>query len=245
MTSSIRPDTQAFLDWLSSDPNAGRQESDRLLAFPAEGWDEYLAGHPLTLNWHAVQRLLQHAHHLLGIDPAQSAAITELLVRHVDRFPLTAGTEVAAEMQRIAVWRERAEALQAVGDVPAALAAAERGVAAAHTDQRHYALERAEVRRVVAAVLHKLGRDLEALRILEEDLTVFEEHDDGGGLLRSLLALADLQLALRHLPRAHETLQRASALATARADEPQQTQIRQKQALCEELLDGGRSARAR
>lgn len=236
-------DPAAYLDWLTSDPQAGRVESEELLSFPSDGWDDYLAEHPHTLNWHAVQRLLRRAHELLAADPGQSAAITELLVRHLDRLANVPGTEVAIEMQRIAVWRERAEALNALGDLPGALAAAEQGIAAAVTPERHYLLEKAQVRRVLAVVLHQTGRDLEALRILQEDLAVFDEHDHEGEVLRSLIILGDMELTLGHLPRAHATLQRALALAVARGEEAQQQVAAEKLAVCEMLMGhGGRAA---
>lgn len=241
---STERDPAAYLEWLTGDPQAGQPEAERLLSFPAEGWDDFLAAHPYTLNWHAVERLLGRAHELLDSDPAQSVDITAMLARHLDRFPVVAGTEVAVEIQRISVWRERAEALSAMDEFRAALLAAERGVAAATTPARHYALEKAQVRRVMAVSLHELGRDLEALRILREDLAVFEDHADHGGLLDSLITLGELELMLRHLPRAQATLQRALALATSRRDEPRRKLIAAELEACEELL-GGSGERAK
>jgi hypothetical protein len=219
---------------LPGNPLANVTALNRMLALPVSQWESYLAANPHALDWTGVRRLLDRAQEIVGGDPAKAATITGLLARRVDRYPLAASTDVSADSLRARVWRQHSDALSAADDLPGALAAAERAVAAASAGKRISPIERATTRQHLAMILHGMNRSREALNLLRPDRTVYEEQGAGPVLLAYLLAVAGMELALRDLPATRVTLTRALDVAIAAGDKENERIVRETLAICEE-----------
>lgn len=232
----------SFIDWLNSGRAPADAHAAELLALPETAWDRWLSETRGARTAHLLFRLLDVAYDDLDRDPARAAAITALVLRHVDAVEIPAEAGVAGSLLRGRAWTDRGNALLKTDDVRGALRAFERAAHILGTPP--FAVECAAARRGEAFARHLLGDSTEALRIIREGLRVFEGHGDAEQVTRSRIYEGIVLFDCGDVKGAASRLAAALDEAAARQDTRTMSRLYNNLGQCAEVLED-RSAAVR
>lgn len=175
---------RSYVDWLSTGRPQGARYADELLALSGAAREQHFRTVPLEMIAHTLEGLSRRAADGLLRAPAETAELTEFVVDHLPDAVVPTGLGLVLTLLQSTAWRERANALRAIGDLPHALAAANRAVSLL-LDEPALDLELEMARRVAAFVRHQMGESGEPLAIIRAGRSVFQAHNDVAGELRS------------------------------------------------------------
>jgi tetratricopeptide (TPR) repeat protein len=175
-----------FRQWVTEGMEEGTHDAATLLALPAEEREPWMQQHPEALRYHTFVDLIQGVTRAIGRDPLEAVALSDLIVRHVDRVPVPSDAGVVHILLRINAWRERGNALRNIGEYAAAGEAFHTGLALAESSPA-LIVEVAIMKRGVGLILHHQKDHEGALRALREGVPIFRAVHDRLQLLRTRL----------------------------------------------------------
>ena len=164
----------------------GAHLAESLLALPAEEREGWLAQHPEALAYHTFLDLIRGVAHAIGRDPRDAVALSELIVRHMDRVAVPPDSQILQMALHINGWRERGNALRNVGELPEARVAFDRGLALAQSNPA-LIVEEAIMQRGIGLLLHHAKDHEGALRAIRASIPIFQAINDQLQVLRSRL----------------------------------------------------------
>ena len=175
-----------FRQWVTAGMEEGTHAGATLLALPADARETWLEQHPEGLSYHTFVDLIQGVTRAIGRDPLDAVALSDLIVRHIDRVPIPPDAEVVHILLRINAWRERGNALRNIAEYAAAGEAFQNGLALAESSPA-LIVEVAIMKRGVALILHHQKNHEGALSALREGVPIFRAVQDHLQLLRTRL----------------------------------------------------------
>jgi tetratricopeptide (TPR) repeat protein len=174
--------------------------------------DRWLASNSKALTYQVFNALIDDAVRGLDRGPKETEALTSFIVRHIEQVTVPHGAEIAHLLLEVNAWRERGNALRNVGDLPGAAAAYQQALQLARPDP-FLASEVAIMRRGLALLQHYRGESVEALRIIREDIPIFESVDDIPNVLRSRFFEGAIEYEIGHDDIAREIFLETLALS--------------------------------
>ncbi|HUP63466.1 MAG TPA: tetratricopeptide repeat protein [Thermoanaerobaculia bacterium] len=170
--------------------NASRDESGEhvraILKISPEEWDAWLAAHPRARNLFTFRALIDEASMQEEHEPQVSLALSQFVLRHVDRLEPAPELAMFLLFLRGDAWRVHASALRYAGDLSGALRAYETAAEVFRADP--VALpELVAAERAAAFTRHQLGESGEPQRIIRASFEVFAAHNHTADLVRSLI----------------------------------------------------------
>lgn len=219
--------------WLNGGLDAARRDAGEMTSRPRDAWPEWIEGHPHALTYQFANAILDASVAARDRDPAEAVALTGLLIERVERIPVPDAILRGGLESRI--WIEHGNALLLIEDAAGALDAFHYAQAVA-TSSPSLPLFAAMARRGAAYARHKMGHSEEALRIIREDIPVFEAHHALGDVLRSRFFEATIEYERDHFEPARRMFSSALALAERQRDDRMLARLYNNLGHCERQL---------
>jgi tetratricopeptide (TPR) repeat protein len=168
-----------------------------------------------------LEYLLDAAHAELEREPGRARQYTDLVLAHVDRVRVPPGAAPFVDLLRAQAWKEHANVLHTIGDLPGALIATQRGIGALGGSPA-YALERADLELLEAHIHHDQGDGETALARVRASEVQFRAHGD----IRRALRARTTEAGLLYEERQYAEAENAFRAAYDDAERIQDTETR-------------------